>query len=611
MIEKLQDLVRRAGIRRYVRSLSADKELLAWVMDQTSDRPDGTELPERVYLLLHPDCVPECQHGSVRKFHTLVVGYRQYCGDRASCRCNASDHAEKIRRASALRTDDQWKAMSEKAKATSRGRYGVDVATQSEDIKAKVRRTNQDRHGGSSPMANPQVRAKVASTNLVRYGHRSPLGSAAVKAKIRATNLGRHGCEHTMGKARDAFSAGTGYANAFQHPDVKAAIRARLLERYGSDHPLRIDSIRKKVMDTNMGKLGVPWPGMSPEVMGKVSRGIRLNRLGEEVLALLEDEAWLRARSGPEQVADELGVSYSTALRALHRFGLVAAIGSEGERQVAGLVESLGAAVVRNDRKLLGGLEIDILVPERNLAIEYCGLFWHSELSGKDSGYHARKLDACGAKGYRLITVFEDEWMQRRRIAESRIRNLLGRTERGIPARKLVLRGGLEWAQAREFLDSYHIQGAGQPPSWSYGAFDDEEMVACMTFSRPRVSLGRRDGPVELLRYCTDGRSHPGIASRLLARFVSDHDPDAIMSYADRRWSAGELYRRLGFVDNGHSRPGYWYTDDYRTRHHRFGFRKHVISEGFDPSMSEWQIMQELGYDRIWDCGHLRFIWRK
>jgi hypothetical protein len=33
--------------------------------------------------------------------------------------------------------------------------------------------------------------------------------------------------------------------------------------------------------------------------------------------------------------------------------------------------------------------------------------------------------------------------------------------------------------------------------------------------------------------------------------------------------------------------------------------------EKFDINLSEWQNMQINGYDRIWDCGHMKFEWKR
>jgi hypothetical protein len=49
-------------------------------------------------------------------------------------------------------------------------------------------------------------------------------------------------------------------------------------------------------------------------------------------------------------------------------------------------------------------------------------------------------------------------------------------------------------------------------------------------------------------------------------------------------------------------------TKDFLHRFHRFTFRKDVlVKEGFSPDKTEWEIMQEKEFDRIWDCGSMKF----
>lgn len=54
--------------------------------------------------------------------------------------------------------------------------------------------------------------------------------------------------------------------------------------------------------------------------------------------------------------------------------------------------------------------------------------------------------------------------------------------------------------------------------------------------------------------------------------------------------------------------PNYWYWDKKKrdiTRYHRFTFRKDKIKHL--GTGTEKEIMNSLGYSRIWDCGHYRF----
>lgn len=133
-----------------------------------------------------------------------------------------------------------------------------------------------------------------------------------------------------------------------------------------------------------------------------------------------------------------------------------------------------------------------------------------------------------------------------------------------------------------------------------------------MSFGKLRRALGQKasDNSYELLRFCSAGNI-PGIASKMFKYFTRKYKPAKIMSYCDLRWGTGDLYEKLGFKFAGKSAPNYWYTKDYTIREHRYSYRKSVlIDDGYDSTKSEWEIMFDRGYDRIWDCGNYKYIWK-
>jgi uncharacterized protein YtpQ (UPF0354 family) len=106
-----------------------------------------------------------------------------------------------------------------------------------------------------------------------------------------------------------------------------------------------------------------------------------------------------------------------------------------------------------------------------------------------------------------------------------------------------------------------------------------------------------------------------GGASKLLRAFIKEHPPKPIVSYSDRRWNTGGVYKQLGFEYSHTSAPNYFYFDtmgDTEKLLSRHNFQKHKLSsklEIFDPSLTEWENMRMNGYDRIWDCGNDVFVY--
>jgi hypothetical protein len=280
---------------------------------------------------------------------------------------------------------------------------------------------------------------------------------------------------------------------------------------------------------------------------------------------------------------------------------------SNAEIALGEFVQSIVSdTILYNDIELIKPLELDIFLPERGIAIEYCGLYWHSELQGKSRWYHRKKMDLCSEKNVRLITVFEDEWINKRPIIEGMLRNLFGAENTKTDARKCLI-AAIEADVANKFVNENHIQGRGRSNA-RYGLFLDRELLAVMTFSKSEISRGLEGW--EINRFCTKiGFNVRGGASRLFSAFLKEHTPEKVLSYADLRWGTGNVYRNLGFERVGITVPNYWYfRPDEMRRLHRYSLRK----TGADPiDMTEWQIRQQQGWNRIWDCGHAKWVWHQ
>ena len=264
--------------------------------------------------------------------------------------------------------------------------------------------------------------------------------------------------------------------------------------------------------------------------------------------------------------------------------------------------------IVENDRIVLNPKELDIYIPGRKLAFEYDGLYWHCDEDG-DVKKHLRKTLDCEAKGIHLVHLFENEWLDKQDIVKSRIRNLFGLYDKTIYARTCQVKE-VPSRESLEFQWQNHIQG-GVNSKVNIGLYYEDELVSLMTFSKPRFS---KKYEWELVRFCNKLNHHiPGAASRLLKHFERTHHPKSIVSYADRRWSMkseSTLYNKLGFSLVSESSPNYWYVKDGEL-FNRIQFQKHKLSgllDKFDESKSEWQNMQDNGYDRIFDCGNLVFV---
>lgn len=292
---------------------------------------------------------------------------------------------------------------------------------------------------------------------------------------------------------------------------------------------------------------------------------------------------------------------------------------SKIEQEIIDHIKSIDNRVniQHNCRSILtSGKELDIYFPDYKFAIEFNGLYWHGELNGgKHRTYHLDKTNECHSLGIELFHIFEDEWINYRDVVLGKIEQRLKlNTFTTIYARNCTI-VEVDASVAREFLNKYHLQGADNSRI-RIGLFANDELISIMTFSKPNASRSAKksiDKTYELSRFCTKSQTTVvGGASKLLKYFVRSYTPTKIISYADRRYTSDStnVYNSIGFSLVNKTGPGYWYFKSSEKRFHRFNFtKKKTVQLGGDPNKTEWENMVNMGYDRIWDCGHLKYEW--
>jgi len=291
---------------------------------------------------------------------------------------------------------------------------------------------------------------------------------------------------------------------------------------------------------------------------------------------------------------------------------------SRSEKSVLKFIKKIyKGKIINNDRKIINPYELDICLPKLKIAIEYCGLYWHSELY-KSVNYHLNKLNLCKEKGIRLIQIFEDEWLNKKSIVKSKIKHILG-LNRDLPkiyARKCYIKE-IDSFKKNKFLNKYHIQG-NDKSMINLGLFtvinSKKKLVAVMTFCKSRKGIGSnsiKDSIYELSRFATKRKFNIiGGFSKLLSYFKKNYQWNKIITYADLRWSSlDNLYKANGLTLDHINKPNYWYiprTEAFN-RYHRFNFRKNnlkkLFPEIYKDELTEKEIMLKAKYLRIYDCG--------
>lgn len=261
-----------------------------------------------------------------------------------------------------------------------------------------------------------------------------------------------------------------------------------------------------------------------------------------------------------------------------------------------------------NTKTLIPPYELDIINHTKKLAIEYCGIYWHSEMSsGKKQNYHREKYLRCKETGYTLITIFESDDKDK---VKSLLMKLLGKTTK-IGARKTKVMA-IPPKEAKQFHDKHHLH-SGIGAKYHYGLFYENNLVMVASFIKNRYST---DYEYECARITSHSDyTTVGGVSKLIKHFIKTENPESIITFADLRFGEGNVYLNCGFTRLKDSFPNYWYSKKYTPiLYSRVKFQKHKLKtalETFDPLLTEYENMLENNWDRIWDCGNGKYVWVK
>lgn len=481
---------------------------------------------------------------------------------------------------------------AEKNKATCLEKYGVDNPAKAEEFKEKSKQTCLEKYGVEYSLQAEEVREKIKKSSLEKYGVENPGGSVQSVQKIKAVLTAKYG--------PDVCSPG----DLLRELQYTEKSRQTCIERYGVAHPAQSEEVKAKHKTACLEKYGCS--NYMTYLSYKILEDCEYDR---PLFSLAEYDAKAKdfslkfqcCKCGSEFTAEIHDGKHRHCPKCYptDRFGT-----SLDEIELYDFIKSISQDAVHNDRSLIKPFELDVYIPAKKLAFEYDGLYYH-QYGAKDKRYHLTKTEMCASHGVQLIHVFESDWKLKPGIVKSRIKNLLGRFDHVVYARKCEIKA-VSSKDSAAFQNANHIQGA-VGAAVHLGLYHDGELVSLMTFGKCRFS---KHYDWELLRFCSKLGYHiPGGASRLLKRFEREYSPKSLVSYADRRWSAGKLYEALGFRLDHASGPNYWYFKNGSCLlESRVKYQKHKLEkllEKFDPAKPETLNMAENGYGVIYDCGNL------
>lgn len=238
-------------------------------------------------------------------------------------------------------------------------------------------------------------------------------------------------------KRKQIFINKYGVDNPAKHKDIQNKIKQTNNLKYNCDYPLQNKEILNKTKITLKEKYNVYFPKQIKNVKEKLKDKFLKylfhgNRLNDKVIPLFTEDEF----KGTKRI-----FKYKfKCIECGHEFYGTISEGrvprcpephskyvSELEISVRNYIKTIYTSyLIFSDRIIISPYELDIVIPDLNIAIEVNGDYYHSEKFGKDDNYHQMKMDLCKNAGYKLIYIWEHEWNNEHEKTKSFLKELIG-----------------------------------------------------------------------------------------------------------------------------------------------------------------------------------------
>lgn len=489
-----------------------------------------------------------------------------------------------------------------------------------EEFKRKSDKSKLEKYGTINHMENQNIKDKF----ILSIQSLTDDKKKYIVLKRKKTNLEKYNDENYNNREKFLKTINDKFGDFhLKIPEIINKSKETCVKKYGVDNPLKLDENRIKSLESQIKKYGSLYTQTDEYHQNVVENRYknvknRVEKYGYTLIEYVDDDYATIKCNKCDNIFTHTQVFRNYEIICRRCYPLQS--NNTLNLFIENIFNGLNINFEKNNRKILNKKEIDYLINNLLIGFEINGNYYHSEIhGGKNKKYHINKTELSSNKNIKLFHIFEDEIKNKPSIVESRIKNLLGLTENKIYARKCVIKE-VSKKESKIFLNDNHIQG-NSVDKFRYGLYYDNELVSIITFGKTRNSLGHKgnNNEYELLRFCNKINTNVvGGFSKLFKYFIKNFEFNKIITYADIRWSGinpvDTVYFKNGFKYINNTPPNYWYVkiDDFLNRLHRFQFRKDVlVKEGFDKNKTEWEIMQEKGYDRVWDCGNMKFEYIK
>ncbi len=460
--------------------------------------------------------------------------------------------AQKISTSLKNRTEKEVTEWADKRKQTNLLRYDSENVWQSDVIKSKIYASNQLKFGVKIPSQSELVKQKI--TNKM-----SEIDFSEIISRRRQTCLDKYGVDDVM-KSMDVRQSVISTVNTKEFKEFLLNKRTDILQiKIGDDYEIinyNLGATCKTahlIKHTLRHKCGREFEMTVPRIYYRLYNDVDVCPYCCEVKATVSNE----------------------------------------EIKLRRLISSVyDGKIVNNFKQLISPYEVDVYLPDKQIAFEYNGLYWHNDIT-KDKDYHMMKTNMCAQNGVRLIHIWEHDWMMKRNIIESIIFGLFGKHDTVFARNCMIKDVGKDEYQA--FCEANHLMGYGSATK-CYGLYNDNELVEIMSF------VSEKDNIWTISRLCSIlYTTIVGGANRLFKHFLKNNKFTKIISYSDRSMFSGNVYKHLGMFMEKTTEPGYYMVNpkNYET----------VNRRTYLSYKSDRRLEIDQNFFRIYNSGNWRFVY--
>lgn len=520
------------------KSIIPNFEIYKKILQRTAYLDTESRLTERLYQILNDlYSRPLCKNCGTKfcDFKNFKVGYYNFCSIKCS---NSSEETEEKRKITTKKRyngyDNPLKDPEFYREWQTRffNKYGVYTPPELPDFDEKSKKTFQENYNGySHPMKDPEFYKEWVNNFEHIHGVKTPSQLPDFNYKFVSKILTNHNVKHPS-----------------QIPEVKENNRLKEREKF-------IPYLYQRLQELNLELIDKEYKHAHYE------HNWRCKICGTE-FSCIWNHTYLENKC-PTCNPKKKSVS-------------------KGELELQKFFKSLNIDFIPNSRQIIKPYELDIYLPKYKLAIEFDGLYWHSN-EFVSPNYHKMKTDICNNKGIRLIHIFENEWASKQVIIKKKLKEILDKNNStNIKFEDCTIKE-IDNTLRDNFINKYDLKNNSKNSSLNIGCFYYNNLIYVMTFEE----VGH--GIFQLLN-CSRNYKYSEIKTELLDYISSEYEVRRFVKTVDKKWNNIEEFKELGFNPKEEINPIPWLIHDSYT---------FIITSGNIENNYK-------SYSKIWDCGYIK-----